>query len=260
MFSLGLLLWLVGPWITDPAIHGQGRAVPSAVGGDVDSDGDRGDEASSLPLLPGSIEVDRIVAVVDDDPIFASDLERLITLGLVEREPDETDFELQRRVLDGLIDQRLHLHIVERYDFGPLPTAEIDRQVEALRRQSTHAGGLDAQLDALGMSEQTLRLLLGRQLQVLVYVEERLGPKVFVDPEEIRTYYHSTLTPAMVEQGVAVVPFDQVAEDIRSLLREERLNNEIDRWTQELRLEAEIIDLLDRAPRPLPPVVDRIDP
>lgn len=207
----------------------------------------------------GSIEVDRIVAVVDQDPIFASDIERVVVLGLVEAEAGEEGQRLRRRVLDTLIDQRLHLHIVERYDFGPLPTAEVDRQVEVLRQQFGGVEAFDLQMKALGMDQVVLRLLLSRQLRILVYVEERLGPKVFVDQEEVRAYFETTLLPALAEQGVDPVSFDHVADDIRSLLREQRLNNEIDQWTEELRLEAEIIDLYDRSHRPLPPVADRIE-
>lgn len=209
-------------------------------------------------LTPGLVEVDRIVAVVDQDPIFASDLERLVALGLVEAKDGESSEALRRRVLDSLIDQRLQLHVVERYAFGPIPSAELDRQVEILRGQEGGAEALQRRLDDLGMDEASLRLLLSRQLRVLVYVEERLGPKVFIEPDEVLSYYQTTLLPTLAQQGVDTVPFEDVADDIRSLLREEQLNNEIDRWTQELRLEAEVIDLFERLSRPLPPVVDRL--
>lgn len=204
-----------------------------------------------------ALEVDRIVAVVDEDPIFASDIERLIALGLVEAEADETPRQLRRRVLTALIDQRLHLHVVERFDFGVSPSAEVERQLVSLRQQFDSPEAFAAQLRRLGLDEGSLRLLLARQLRILIYIEERLGPKVFVDQEDVESYYADTLLPAMALQGVDPVPFDEVRDDIRALLREQRLNGEIERWTEELRLQAEIIDLFDRSDRPLPPVVDR---
>lgn len=210
-------------------------------------------------LAVDSIEVDRIVAVVDEDPIFFSDVERAIALGLVSTADGEDVEGLRRRVLDRLIDQRLQLHVVERYDFGPLPKAEVDRQVDSLRQQFGSSQAFDDQMRALGIDEAVLRQLLRRQLRVLIYVEERLGPKVFVDQEEVRAYYETTLLPALAAQGLDPVRFETVADDIRSLLREQRLNNEIDQWTETLRLEAEIIDLLERTDRPLPPVADRIE-
>ncbi len=219
-------------------------------------------EAPLLParsgVVPGGIEVDRIVAVVDEDPIFASDIERLIALGLVEAEVGETPLQLRRRVLSALIDQRLHLHVVERFDFGASPSAAVERQLVSLRQQLDGPETFADQLQRLGLDEASLRLLLARQLRILIYIEERLGPKVFVDQEDVEGYYEDTLLPAMAEQGVDPVPFDEVRDDIRALLREQRLNSEIERWTEELRLRAEIINLFDRSARPLPPVVDRL--
>lgn len=238
-------LFLMGLWALGPSAEALGDETPPV-------------EISNDVFTPGLVEVDRIVAVVDQDPIFASDIERLVALGLAESEDGERPEDLRRRVLDSLIDQRLQLHVVERYAFGPIPSAELDRQVEILRGREGGTDALKQRLDDLGMDEASLRLLLSRQLRVLVYVEERLGPKVFVEPDAVRAYYQTTLLSALAQQGVAAVPLEDVADDIRALLREEQLNNEIDLWTQELRLEAEVIDLFERLSRPLPPVVDRL--
>ena len=45
-------------------------------------------------------------------------------------------------------------------------------------------------------------------------------------------------------------------ESIRAVLRERRLNDEIDRWTADLRGKADVVDYLDREARPLPPLVE----
>ena len=48
---------------------------------------------------------------------------------------------------------------------------------------------------------KTLRQLVARQLLVLTYVDERLGPRVFVGPDDINRYYRSVLTPEMQKPG-----------------------------------------------------------
>src|SRR5215203_2755138 len=53
---------------------------------------------------------DRVRAVVDEDPILTSDVRRVIRLGLQERNPGEADVPFRRRVLDGLIEERLRFH------------------------------------------------------------------------------------------------------------------------------------------------------
>lgn len=196
--------------------------------------------------------VDRVVAVVDEDPILLSDVRRAIELGLVERRPEESREALERRVLDGLIAQRLRLHEVERHGTGAPPADAVEAQLEQIRASFADRAAYEASLRRLGLTEETLRVLVGRQLRLLIYVEERLGPRVFVDSDEIRAYYDDRLVP---ELGEPPPPFDDVRDDIRALLREERLNQEIEAWTAELRAEADVTVSYDRDDAELPPVV-----
>lgn len=214
---------------------------------------------AAAPVAAGEILVDRIVAVVDEDPIYLSDIRRVLALGRVAVADGESDRGLERRVLDGLIDQRLRFHEVERYDFGALETAEIDRQLAEVRRHHPDAAAFAAYLAGLGLTEAGLRQLLERQLRVLAYIEQRLGPRVFVDPEDVRAYYDGELRRKAAREGLGLPPFGEIRDQIRDLLREIRLNREIDAWTEELRREAEIVDHLERLPRELPPVVERLE-
>jgi len=203
--------------------------------------------------------VDRIVATVDDDPIFFSDVRRLIDLGLAERAAGEPEDQLERRVLEGLIEQKLRLHEIGRYDFRSVPEAEMERQLKAVRKSFEGPRSFERRLLELGLGEEGLRQLLARQLRVLAYVEERLGPKVLVDFEDIQTYYLGELLPALEAQGVGRPELSEVQEAIGQLLREIRFNEEIEAWTLELRLEAEVVDFFEHPTRELPPVRERYD-
>ena len=86
--------------------------------------------------------------------------------------------------------------------------------------------------------------------KVLIFVEERLGPRVFVGMAEIRGYYEEVLIPRLEEEGTEIPPLDEVREEIRAVLREERLNEELDLWTEQLRQDADIVDSLDRSGSP----------
>ncbi len=207
----------------------------------------------------GGVLVDRLVAVVDDDPILMSDVDRVIGLGLVEPRDEEGRDQLERRVLDGLIDQRLRLHEIARHNFPPLPPDEVDRQLEGLKAGFAEPAELSSRLAALGLDEAGLRQLVARQLRVLLYVEQRLGPRVFVRLDDIRAYYDDVLVPEMVARGHDPPPLAEVRDQIHDLLHERQLNREIDAWTEELRLEADVADYLDRTETELPPVVQRIE-
>jgi len=201
--------------------------------------------------------VDRIVAVVDEDPILLSEVEEVIGLGLAARRPGESDAELRERVIDGLIEQRLRFHEVDRSGFLRVPVAEIEARMAELVGAFGDPEAFRRRLAELGMTEPEVRQLVARQLAVLTYVEERLGARVFVGLEDIRARYQETVVPEARARGESPPPLDEVREAIRAVLQQERLNQEIARWTDELRREADVLIFQD-PPDPLPPVVDTI--
>ena len=203
--------------------------------------------------------VDRVVAVVDEDPILDSDIERVVGLELLPASAGESAAGQRRRALDLLIEQRLRLHEVDRFGFEETPLAALDLQMEQARSRFPSEGAFRAELVRLGLDETALRQLLARQLSVFAYVEERLGPRVFVSVDDIARYYNEELVPELQKNGARagdLPTLESVRESIRAVLRERRLNDEIDRWTTDLRSKADVVDYLDREPRPLPPLVE----
>ena len=93
---------------------------------------------------------------------------------------------------------------------------------------------------------------------VLIYVEERLGARVFVGLEEIQEYYDNELVPRLEANNEPIPPVREVREPIRQVLKEELLNEEIERWTDELRRNADVVDYFDRERRELPAVVHEV--
>ena len=210
--------------------------------------------AAQSPAATDAKSVDRVLAVVDDDPILASDVERVAGLAMDPRRPGEDDRAFRRRILDGLIEQRLRFHEVERFGFSEVPADAVDVQVASLRSQFPDAAAFERRLAALGMNVATLRQLLTRQILVLAYVDERVGPRVFVGLEDIRRYYEAELVPEARRANQEPPPLEDVRERIRGVLREQRLNEEIVRWTAELRERAIIENHFDRLAGELPPL------
>ncbi len=203
---------------------------------------------------------DRIVAVVDEDPILASDIERDVGLGLVAKNPGESDAAYRRRILGLLIEQRLRFHEIDRFGLVQVPADQVEKNLNEIRSRFPDAAAFERRLKELGLSENGLRQLVTRQLMVLTYVDERLGPRVFVSLDDVKAYYRDVMTPALDKEHQPVPPLDDVRETIRQVLREQRLNQEIERWTEELRNQASIANYGDEGDRPLPPVVKTIGP
>ena len=174
--------------------------------------------------------VDRILAVVDDKA-------------------------LQRRILDLQIEQKLRFHEVDRFGFAEVPVDAVEDEVAKLRDQFGSEEAFEERLSEVGLTVQNLRQIFARQVMVLIYVEERLGARVFVGLEDIQEYYDNILVPESIEAGEAIPPIQQVREPIRALLREQRMNEEFEIWTVELRSKADIEDFFDSRYSELPEIV-----
>ena len=97
--------------------------------------------------------------------------------------------------------------------------------------------------DAVGQAELSpdeLRTLVKRQLQVEQYIQERFAPLIFVSNDEIETYYRGPWSQQRRERGMAIPPLNDVREEIRALLKSSRLQQEIDKWTTQLRARANV--------------------
>ena len=210
------------------------------------------------PERSGHALRDRIVAVVDEEAILLSDLDQVIGLGLAERREGEAEAAFRDRVLDGLIDQRLRFQEVDELGFERVAVERIEAQVAQIEGRFPTRAAYLRRLEELELTEELLRQLVARQLMVLNYVEERLGARVFVSLDDIRAYYDDVLAPALRARGRTPPPLEEVREDVRAVLKEQRLNLEIVRWTDELRREADVRIFLDDPVDPLPPVVDVI--
>jgi hypothetical protein len=214
----------------------------------------------AAPAPPAAPQLkDRVMAVVDEDPILASEVERVVALGLDRPRPGEADVAFRRRILNDLIEQRLRFHEIDRFGFEQVPVDLIEKNVAEIRARFPNEEAFRKTLQDLGLTYQALRQLVARQLLVLTHVEEQLGPRVFVSLDDITQYYRTILTPEMQKRGQPVPPLDDVREQIRTVLKEQRLNQELDKWTEELRRNADIHVYFDKPPEKLPPLIKRIN-
>lgn len=214
--------------------------------------------APAVSTTPAELK-DRILAVVDEDPILNSDLDRVIALGLKQRKPNEDETAFRRRVLNDLVEERLRFHEIDRFGFEQVPVAQIDAHVAEVRARFKDEATFQKTLKEHGMTAKDLRQLVARQLMVLTYVDEQLGPRVFVGLDDINNYHRTVLTPEMEKNKQPVPPVDEVRDQIRTVLREQRLNEAIAKWTEELRRKANIQVYFDQPAGQLPPVVKKIE-
>jgi peptidyl-prolyl cis-trans isomerase SurA len=196
--------------------------------------------AMAIAALAARAEtVDRIAAVIDEQVLTVSEVGQLVELRFFERDA-ESDDEYRRDILEALIAQTLRLRDVERFGAPDVPADTIEARLVEIQRRFPSPADFEAALVRAELTLDEVRALIRRQLQVEIYIRERFAPLVFVSNEEIDAYYRGPWSQQRRQRGLAVVPLDQVREEVRESLRAARLEEEVARWTDRLRLRADV--------------------
>ncbi len=195
-------------------------------------------------LLAAAVEVERVLALVNNVPVLASDVELAEVGVLVPREPAESDADYTRAVLEALVD--LELRWQDLKAAGITTRAQVDLDA-AWRTTVERAGGEEAlrgKLAEIGFNEGPLRELVRRAAVVQSYVASRFGPFVRPTAQEVETFWQKELVPQLTSEGKPVPPLADVRAKVEALLRERKLAAEIDGWTADLAKRAEIVRYL----------------
>ena len=188
--------------------------------------------ALSAPCLASAQQVvDRIVARVEDDILFLSELRELGQFQRLAGGQAESDDKL----LDRLVDQWIVKTEADSAHF-PLPgDADVDRQLDHLQKQFASPQVFENGVRETGLSMPQLRRLVAEQLYLTRYIDYRFRPAVQVQQKEIEKYYRETLLPQLAARGEAAPQLDTVEEQIREVLVERGINLLADRWLAESR-------------------------
>ncbi|MFG6138670.1 SurA N-terminal domain-containing protein [Halomonas sp. B23F22_10] len=180
--------------------------------------------------------LDRIVAVVNDGAIMASQLEdrfvqtkrQLNTQG-VDLPPDRV---LRQQILDRLVVEEIQLQMAREANLS-VDDTELNRQVRAIAQSNNmtldqFADALEADGLSLGVvRDQVRRELLMRELQ-----QRRVGGRVSLSEREVDRF---------IEQQGGNMSRDQA----RQALFQRKANDEMEDWVQEIRSGAFVDERLE---------------
>jgi hypothetical protein len=196
--------------------------------------------AGLVPAKAGAAVVDRIAAVVDRQVLTVSEVSQLVQLRFFARPAGQSDDDYRRGVLDSLIAQALRFRDVERFGAEDIPKDSIEARLQEMIRRFPSPAEFDAAMARAELTPDEVRALVKRQLQVEAYIQERFSPLIYIANDDIETYYAGAWSKQRRDRGLAVPPLAQVREEIRSLLKSTRLQEEIEKWTAQLRARANV--------------------
>jgi SurA-like N-terminal domain len=214
--------------------------------------------AEPTPTLEAPGE-EAVLATVDEEPVPASEIDRFLALegvalpsrpvvgaaaaGGAGRQVDTEDSPqdaLRRQVLELVIDERLRAREVDRLGFTELPHQDVEAEVAALRSRFPSKGAFEARLAEVGLSPAALRDRIAHRLLARLFAEERLDPRVRLDPDRMHAYYDEVLVPELRSRGEKAPPFEAARALIGRRMEADLVDRELERWTEELRSGAAI--------------------
>jgi hypothetical protein len=197
-------------------------------------------------------KVDQIIALVNEDIITRTDL--LWSLALDPKAPSPAgplSSDVLRQKFDVMIDQKLIAQEAGRVPAADLTQGEIDQRRTALIRQFPSEAAFRERVESVGLTPQRIDDLIREMILIERFVDFRFRSFVLVTEQDILTYYNEKLVTEIRKAGQVPPSLDDVVdgvtvrEKINSVLKQEKINEEIDRFIKSARERADIAILAE---------------
>lgn len=203
----------------------------------------------------GDVVLDRVVAVVNNRAILASDLDDEIELSVIDPAAGGAQKASPAQVLDELISRALIVQQM-RQEQGRTATpepAEVEARIAEIRKDlpacarancATDEGWSDF-LAAHRLTRTRVERYVRNRMEVLRFIELRFRQGIRVSEQETQDYYRNTLLPQYAA-GAKVPTLAEVAPRIEEILLQKQVNALFDEWLKNLRSQGDI-EVLDPA-------------
>lgn len=209
--------------------------------------------AQAQAPAPDAVVLDRVVAVVNNQTILASDVDQEMRLASLEPGRPRSASLSRGRALDllisrALIQQQIHQEEAQ----AAVPTqAQIDARLTQMRRDlpacvrenCASDAGWSAFLSSRHLAPEEVQTYLRNRLEILSFIELRFRQGIRISPQEVETYYRETLLPQYRAED-KVPTLEEVSSRIEEVLLQQQVNALFDDWLRNLRSQGDI-EVLD---------------
>ncbi len=203
---------------------------------------------------PASDVIDRIVATVNGQIILQSDWDdELAYEAFIAGKPlQQTTPEDRKASLDRLIDHELLRQQIApndpQFEINP---ETLESKLQEVRKQFP-GGETDQIWQALlaryNLSADLVKSHVAMQIKILRLIDEHLVPNVQVEQKSIEDYYNQTFLPQVRKAGAKEPSLVEVTPQIRELLTQQKLNDGLKEWLQNLHDSSVIVMKVNSGP------------
>jgi peptidyl-prolyl cis-trans isomerase SurA len=210
--------------------------------------------ASAQPSQPAkAVVLDRVVAVVNNQAILASDVDEEMRLAVLDPGRAGLGVLTPKLALRQLISRALIQQQIRQEDAQAAEPSqtEVDTRLAEIRKElpacvrlnCASEAGWKAFLTAHGLTQERVESYARYRQEILRFIELRFRQGILIAPEEIETYYRETLLPQYAA-GEAIPPLNKVAPRIEEILLERQVNVLFGDWLRNLRKQGDV-EVLD---------------
>ncbi|MBS1192538.1 MAG: peptidylprolyl cis-trans isomerase, PpiC-type, SurA family [Nitrospirae bacterium] len=152
--------------------------------------------AGSVPAAPGPVVVDRVVAVVNDEVITMSDLQRESL-----KRPAGTD---QRLTLEDMIDRKLQMVAAKRNGMEVTDRELADAIADIMKRNNMDSKQFEEALAREGLTLEQYRSEFREQMTMSRLFNKFIRTGLSVDEKEIREHYDRNLGQFSLPEEIRV--------------------------------------------------------
>ena len=200
------------------------------------------------PSVCGQQIVDQILTLVNDDVITRIDL--LWSIAIDPKAPSPVGpvgSDLLRQKLDVMIDERLIAQEAARVPTSEITQDEIDKKRTELIKSFKSEAQFRERAGSVGLTPQKIDELIRQRILIDRFADFRFRSFVLVTDQEIKRYYDEILVPQLRAHGQVppAISDEKLREGIVALLKQEKINAEIDRWLTSARQRADVVQLAE---------------
>lgn len=196
------------------------------------------------------IMVDKIAAVVQDQIITFSDIDKAIHFYPNFRKPDEEENDFYNRILDDLINYRVvYLHYKNEFILQEEDYDEVQREV--IKKIGSY-NRLMIQLKSFDMNWTDFKNFILDRVVYETVIKKQLRIRISIQFNEIERFYNEEYLPLQKKLNLKPLSLYTMAPQIENHLKKVRAQEKLATWLKELRSSYIIENKLEETPNQEP--------
>jgi len=201
------------------------------------------------PTLPGSVELDHVVAIVGSSVILESDVVQEMHFSALEPLQVLPGQNTPDTALRRLIDRTLILEQMKEQqqpvDVGAPAVqkaiAQLRKEIPACRQyHCENDAGWNAFLRANQLAPDLVEQRWAQRMAILHFIDLRFRSGIRIAPDQISAYYEKTLVPALAKDHQTAPPLADLSPRIQEILLQQQVSGLFQDWLGSLRDEGNI--------------------